>query len=32
MIGTVGNGGHIFEQAYICGGVKCINDIKTLSY
>jgi hypothetical protein len=32
MIGTVGNGGHIFQQAYICGGVKCINDIKTLSY
>ena len=32
MIGTVGNGGHIFEQAYICGRVKWIKAIKTLSY
>ena len=31
MIGTVGNGGHNFEQAYICGGVKWINAIKNTS-
>ena len=32
MIGTVGNGGHIFEQEYICGEVKWINAMKTLGY
>jgi hypothetical protein len=30
MIDTAGNLGHIFDQAYICGGVKWINAIQIL--